>query len=58
MTKTIWLQLSKQEQEICWYRIVQNIIGSLPEDYPFFDDAFELEDLAIKIDNTLRKIKK
>ena len=58
MDEKIELSLTKREREICWHRVIQSIIEKLPSDYPYFDDVFELDHLANKIDQALRELPK
>jgi hypothetical protein len=54
--KTVVLPITKADQDICFYRVVQTILEHLPEDYPFFDDVFVLSDLTDRLDKELRKL--
>jgi len=56
--KTIRIDLSKEELEICWVRVIDNMIESLSENYIYFDDVFELRELLDQVDYKVRLLKK
>jgi len=41
--------------QICFTRVINSIIATLPSEYPHLEDAFELHRLCVETDFALRK---
>jgi hypothetical protein len=52
--KEITIKSTKADREICYQRVLNNLIEFLPEDYPFWDDITNLESLVQRIDKANR----